>query len=247
MDPSLLTTFAAVERNHWWFLARREILLAVLERHLARGAAVLDVGCGTGFCLEALHSRYDTWGVDPSAVAVRMCHDRGLRNVFPGSATNLSAVADRRFGAALFLDVIEHLDDDTEALRLARELLAPGGIVVVTVPAFMSLWSHHDVLNEHRRRYVRRTLDATLRAAGFAIERLSYFNCLLFPFAAADRLLGRITSRKTEARLGVPPRALNRLMQRVFAAEKHQLVSGDGNRSFPFGLSLLAVGRKDGA
>ncbi|HEU5042290.1 MAG TPA: class I SAM-dependent methyltransferase, partial [Gemmatimonadales bacterium] len=81
MDPKLLTSFATVERTHWWFTARREILLSVTDRFVPPGGAILDVGCGTGFFIESVANRYEAWGVDPSPTAVEMCHARGLERV----------------------------------------------------------------------------------------------------------------------------------------------------------------------
>jgi SAM-dependent methyltransferase len=245
VDPSLFATFAAVERRPWWFTARRDIVLAVAGRFLPEGAAILDVGCGTGYFLEGAGSRYDAWGVDPSPLAVALCRARGLERVVEGSAYDLSAVADRRFEAAFFLDVIEHLDDDARALREALRVLAPGGLVIITVPAFMFLWSEHDVVNQHRRRYRRPQLAALLREVGLGVERLTYFNFFLFPLATADRLASRLAGRRVEAELTVPRPWVNRLMGGTFRSERWR-VADPGRGAFPFGLSLLAVGRKPG-
>ena len=246
MDPSLFTTFAAVERSHWWFTARRDIVLTVAQRFLPEGAPILDVGCGTGYFLEGAGNRYDAWGVDPSPLAVDLCRARGLERVVQGSAYDLSAVADRRFEAAFFLDVIEHLDDDARALREAMRVLAPGGLVIITVPAFMFLWSEHDVVNQHRRRYRRPHLAALLGEVGLGVERLTYFNFFLFPLATADRLASRLARRRVEAELTVPRPWVNRLMGGTFRSERGR-VSDPERGAFPFGLSLLAVGRKPGA
>ena len=176
MDPKLLTAFATVERTHWWFTARREILLSVTDRFVPAGGSILDVGCGTGYFIESVSGRYETWGVDPSPAAVAMCHERGLERVVEGSAYDLAAVNGRRFDAVTFLDVLEHLDDDATALREAFRVLRPGGVIIATVPAFMFLWSGHDVVNHHRRRYRLRQLESLFLGAGLGIERLTYFN-----------------------------------------------------------------------
>ena len=246
MDPRLLTDFAAVERVHWWFTARRDILLSVTSRYLPQGAAILDVGCGTGFFLESLRDQYQVHGVDPSPVALRVCRERGLDCVTEGSAYDLSGVGDRRFDATYLLDVIEHLDDDARALREAMRVIRPGGLVVVTVPAFMFLWSDHDVVNEHRRRYRRPQLDALLRGVGLSIERITYFNAYLFGLASVDRMANRVLGRRVAGELAVPHPLVNRLMGSAFRSERGR-VADPGRRPFPFGLSLLAVGRKPGA
>jgi SAM-dependent methyltransferase len=246
VDPQLFTTFAAVERTHWWFTARRDILLSVTERNVAPGAAILDVGCGTGYFIEAVRDRYEAWGIDPSPISVRMCRERGLDRVVQGTAYDLSSVGERRFDAIYFLDVIEHLDDDARALGEAIRVLRPGGLVVITVPAFMFLWSDHDVVNEHRRRYDRPRLASLLADVGLRIERLTYFNFYLFGLAGVDRMANRLFQRRVSAELQVPNPLVNRLMGKAFRAERHR-VADPSRRPFPFGLSLLAVARKAGS
>lgn len=235
----MFAAFARVERTHWWFGARREIVLAVLERHVAPGGRILDVGCGTGFFLEAARERYDVWGVDPSATAIELCRRRGVTQVMEGSAAVLPV--DPPFDAVLFLDVLEHLDDDRGALGEARRVLRPGGVVLATVPAYMALWSDHDVVNQHRRRYTRGALAECLRSAGLTIRQLTYYNTLLFAPAAAERLWRRATGRRSDELLHVPPPRVNRAMRRIFAAERGPLTRSPSPREFPFGLSLLAV------
>jgi SAM-dependent methyltransferase len=245
VDAQLFTTFAAVERTHWWFTARRDILLLVTERNVAPGAAILDVGCGTGYFIEAVHDRYEAWGIDPSPIAVRMCRERGLERVVQGTAYDLSSVGERRFDAVYFLDVIEHLDDDARALGEAKRVLRPGGVVVITVPAFKFLWSDHDVVNQHRRRYDRPGLAALLDKVGLKAERLTYFNFYLFGLAGMDRLASRFLRRRVSAELRVPNPLINRLMGNTFRSERYR-VADSSRRPFPFGLSLLAVARKTG-
>jgi SAM-dependent methyltransferase len=245
VDPQLFTTFAAVERTHWWFTARRDILLSVTERYVRAGGAILDVGCGTGYFIEAVRDRYAAWGVDPSPISVQMCRERGLAGVVQGTAYDLSAVGARRFDAVYFLDVIEHLDDDAGALREALRVLKPGGLIVITVPAFMFLWSEHDVVNQHRRRYRRPQLETLLRGVGLEIERLTYFNFYLFGLASVDRMANRLLKRRVSAELAVPHPLVNRAMGSTFRSERHR-VADSTRLPYPFGLSLLAVARKPG-
>jgi SAM-dependent methyltransferase len=246
MDPNLLTTFATVERTHWWFTARRDILLSVIERFVPAGGAILDIGCGTGHFIESASPRYQAWGVDPSPTAVALCRERGLDHVMEGSAYDLGAVNGRRFNAVLFLDVLEHLDDADRALTEAMRVLRPGGVVIATVPAFMWLWSSHDVVNHHRRRYRLYQIESLFRGAGLAIERLTYFNFYLFSLAGMDRLISRLTSRRISAELRVPPKPLNRLMAGAFRLERKR-VADSSRVPYPFGLSILAVGRRAAA
>lgn len=240
MDAELFARFGEIESRHWWFLARREIVLAVIARFARPHASLLDIGCGTGFFLERARTLYSAVGVDPSPIALSMCAGRKLGEVKEGSATDLSAFDGQRFDLVTLLDVIEHVDDDVAALRATSGVLAPGGHVVVTVPAFPFLWTAHDDLNHHQRRYTKQRLKSALEASGFRVERLTYFNCYLFPLAVMERIGKRLLHLDGGADLALPPELINRTMRRVFAAERHWL---DRGASFPVGLSVLGVGR----
>ena len=244
MEDALFSAFADVEDRHWWFLARREIVFGVAERVLPAGSSVLDLGCGTGFVLARLQERYRAYGLDLSPIALELCRKRGLSQVSLGSTEDLSALGASRFQGVFLLDVVEHLDDDTGALRRVAGVLDPGGAVIVTVPAFMFLWSRHDEINEHRRRYTRATLADLLHRGGFQLEQISYFNSYLFPLAAAGRVVGRLFGKHASGGLSVPPRPLNALLRRIFLSERSRLLRSKGRDEFPFGLSLIAVGRR---
>ena len=244
MDETLYHPFLEVERTHWWFRARRDILTALVTRLVPAGGKVLDLGCGTGYFLEGLTPRYEAWGVDFSPLAVRMSQARGLAHVRVGTTEDLTAVNQRRYDLVCLLDVIEHLDDDLGALQKAREVLQPGGHVLVTVPAYRWMWSRHDELNHHRRRYTREELGDVLTRAGFSLERLTYFNCHLLPLAWAVRTWRRLTRDSGENEFALPPAWLNETLRRLFLAERNRLGRG---RGYPFGLCGLAVGRAGAA
>jgi len=243
MDEILFREFREVESRHWWFVARREILLAVLRRALPRGARLLDVGCGTGFLLERAREFLDVHGVDVSPIGLAMCRERGVTQVREGSAYDLASVADETFDCVGLFDVIEHLDDDVAALRNVSTVLRPGGRALVTVPAFQALWSEHDVVNQHRRRYTRAQLAAALRASGFEIEKLTYFNARLFPLAVASRVVGRALRRRPGGELSVPPAAVNALLTRIFAGERDTVLAAGPGGGYRAGLSVLALAR----
>ena len=243
MDEQLYHDFLRVERSHWWFQARRDILSDVVERFLSPGDSFLDVGSGTGFFLEHLATKYRAFGLDMSETAVQMCRERGLGTVTLGAIRDARHSSGMPFDAVGFFDVIEHLDDDVTALTEARDLLRPRGIVLVSVPAYMFLWSDHDALNNHRRRYVAPQLKDVLERAGFEVELLTYFNSLLFPLAATHRIASRIGGAPTQTEFDALPATLNTLFRRIFALERG-IVRRCGARGLPFGLSILAVGRR---
>jgi hypothetical protein len=126
-------------------------------------------------------------------------------------------------------------------------VLRDNGVVFVTVPAYQFLWSAHDDLNNHRRRYVARQLRGVVESAGFRVEVLAYFNSLLFPAAVARRLGGRLLGSRISREFEPVTPWLNEVMRRVFVAERGIVRRAGTSRfafRFPFGLSILCVGRR---
>jgi SAM-dependent methyltransferase len=241
LDESLYHAHYREETTHFWFVARARIVRHMLEREagLAPGDTVLDIGCGAGGFLAQLADLYRVVGIDTSPLAIEYAKSRGLADVF---VMPLSDFPREKWDvrAALLLDVIEHVDDDVGLLRRAKEIVRPGGAIIVTVPAYMWLWSAHDVLNHHKRRYTARTLRASIEAAGLRATRLTYFNTFLFPLAVARRIADREKNGEAAcAAVGAPPKLVNAALTEVFAAERHLLP----RVSLPFGVSLLAIAR----
>jgi SAM-dependent methyltransferase len=143
---------------------------------------------------------------------------------------------DGHYDLIVLLDVLEHIEDDRGSLRVLREKLAPGGMMVVTVPASPWMWSAHDVAHHHKRRYTARTLRAVFDAAGLRVRHMSHFNTLLYPLIAAARIVGRLRHREGSDE-AMPSPLVNGLLRHVFAAERHWVTRG----ALPFGVSLLAV------
>jgi SAM-dependent methyltransferase len=229
------------EESHFWFRGTRQIVLDQL-RHIADlPRRVVDVGCGTGGTLTRLPPQWTMTGVDVSVEALRFARTRGHRRLVQGSAMSLP-LASRRFDVVLALDVIEHCSDDTAALVELQRILKPGGLLVATVPAYQALFGPHDVALAHYRRYRLPQMRALLRGAGFEIEKLSYFNTLLFLPSATVRLAAKwLPSRRNIASdAGHLPTFLNELLFRIFAWECRLLRSW----RLPVGLSIMAVARR---
>ena len=211
-------------------------------RRLRQGcppARILDVGCGDGVHFAQLAQFGAVEGIESDATTLDPAGRwRQQIHVAPFQAP-LPPPLSGPYDLILFLDVIEHLDDPVAALALARSLLAPGGAVLVTVPALPGLWTSHDDLNHHRRRYTRATLTADLARAGLTVDRMRFLFHLLVPAKLAVRLMERVRgSRPAPPR--VPPAPLNALAGLVARAE--MLLLAPVSRVLP-GASLLAVGR----
>lgn len=242
MDDALYVQHDLLEEDHWWFVGRRRIVTSVLRsfvRDDRESRAVLDVGCGTGGMLNALSAFGHVTGMDGSRFAIDRARERCGCRVEWGLLPEPMPFEPSSFDVVTALDVIEHVDDDREALRTIHTVLRPEGLFVCTVPAFAALWSGHDEINHHRRRYRRAGLRQKLIGAGFTIRKLSYFNFLLFAPIAMVRLAGRLAGRKGSD-LDIPFTGLNRMLAWVFGAERHLLRAV----SLPFGVSLLAVCEK---
>lgn len=239
MDASYLLVHMEEDRDHWWFRGRLAVLLATLRCELPRRPLrLLELGCGTGNVLEALGEFGEAVGMEVHPELVGMARGRGL-DVRPGALPHDLVVPPGWADVALLLDVIEHLDDDLAALVTARRALGPGGTLVVTVPAYPWLWSGHDVVLGHRRRYRRGELRSVVGRAGFTATRVRHFNTLLFPALAAARAWKRLVGDRGHD-LRRPSAPLNALLARLFGLERHVVPRWP----LPFGASLLLVARR---
>jgi SAM-dependent methyltransferase len=230
------------EDQHWWYRGRRTVLERVLDDlRLPARARILDAGCGSGRNMVEFARHGTVTGVELSATSVALGRERGAGEVIEGSVLDMPFEADS-FDLAASLDVIEHLQDDLQALRELRRVVAPGGSLLVTVPAYQWLWSGHDEINHHFRRYTRRSLQRIGEQAGWHQVRTTYFNSLLLPAAILLRVLDRFSRKTTESSLDlwVPPAPVNWLLERPLTLEAAMI--GRGGR-IPAGLSLLAVFR----
>jgi SAM-dependent methyltransferase len=246
VERSLYDEHAALERDHWWFVARRAILETVLTRHVppAGGQRILDVGCGTGGMLPMLARFGEVSVIEGEPVAVAHCHDAfGGFDVRQGEVP-ADVPADGSFDLVTSFDVIEHIDDDLAALVSLRDATTPGGRVIVTVPALTWLWSDHDVVNGHRRRYTRPVLVDVIGRAGLDLVHVSYFNTVLLPAVAGARWAGRLRPRPVAPRsdFTMPSPRVNGLLTRLMTSERG-VVAG---RGLPIGVSLVAVARRPG-
>ena len=233
---------AQVGEAHWWFQARRRILKDVLS-HLALPAApqIYDLGCGTGHNLIMLQELGDATGIDMSADALAYCRELGCRSTLQGNLYELP-VADDAADVVVASDILEHLDDDQRgAKEIHRVLKGNGeGVAVITVPAFQWLWGTQDDVSHHKRRYTAGEVRALLEGAGLTVEKLTYFNCFLFPAIWLGRLAIKFSKAKIESENTLTSPKLNGLLEGIFASERFWLRRG----GFPIGVSVLAIARK---
>lgn len=244
MERDVYERMAELEQGHWWFVARRRILADLLPRWIDAGRSprILEAGCGTGGNLVMLSKLGQVVAFEPDEEARRLAQRYGDFEIRPGFLPHDIPYERDSFDIIAALDVLEHVDDDESSLRSLREFLRPDGQLVLTVPAFPSLWSKHDERHHHKRRYRRRDLAERVAAAGFAPARITFFNTWLLPLIAVVRFgkaLLRLDDRGDET---MPPSLVNRLLTGLFASERFVLRL----MPLPIGVSLLVVARKAG-
>ncbi|WP_375288704.1 class I SAM-dependent methyltransferase [Sphingomonas sp.] len=222
MDRRVYDRMAEHDSTHWWYRARRDILADYITRYagLPADARILEIGCGTGHNLPMLarFGEVDAIEIDPAARAVAA--KRLGKPVGDAPLPALPGVPRGHYNMIAVLDVVEHIEDDVAALRAMAECLAPGGRILIAVPAHQWMWSAHDVVNHHHRRYSKATLLKAIEGAGLTARRMRWFNSLLFPVAAAARVMGRITGRD-DSDDSPPPKPLNAAFETIFRLERH--------------------------
>ena len=241
MEEHLYKKFYEVENLHWWFSVRQQIVVDMVHRVALTppGSKVLDVGCGTGAMLAMFSKEFDAYGTDTSPIAIEYSRQRGLANAFCCTLENFPH-PEMRFELLTMLDVLEHIPDEGAVLRAAHQKLNPRGRILLTVPAYEYLWSIHDDLNHHQRRYVRSRLVQVLQANGFTVEFVSYFNTILFPSAVVGRIAKKVIKPTHDTTLNIPVSPVNSLLRKIFSIERRLL----RKTSLPFGLSLIAIARR---
>ncbi|MDD5593267.1 MAG: class I SAM-dependent methyltransferase [Candidatus Margulisbacteria bacterium] len=243
MEDYLIQEMAEVQDKLWTLVGKKEIVLSLLDRFLRRksGNRLLDAGCGCGLMLSGLKKYGEVSGLEYSEKAIELCRRTNPCEIKKGwLPDNLPYPADH-FDAIIALDVIEHIEDDLAALKAIYGRLRPGGVAVVAVPANMALWSGHDVVHGHQRRYDLDQLADKLRSAGFKIKKISYYNTIMFLPILAIRVVNRLLKRdKPRSDAKLPPPAVNWLLTRGLLLEKLLL----RYFNFRFGVALIAVAEK---
>lgn len=234
MESGYVEAYVDLYRRHWWWRVRERILLTHI-RELARdripNARILDIGCGAGVFFDALEPFGHVEGVESDRASVERS-GRWRSRIHVGELASFKA--ERPFDVILALDVVEHLRDPDVLLRQAASLLAPGGRIVITTPAFDWLWTSHDRLNLHVKRYTAGELEDLVRSVGLIPISTQYlFQSLIVP---------KLLVRAMEALRPSPPSVphvpapvVNRALEKWFRAEN--AIAG----FLPFGSSVMTV------
>lgn len=245
MRPDEHARMFAFEDHYWWFVGRQAVLRELLDQHLppAVSRRILDVGCGSGATMKMLLRYGVTYGLDPFPSAIRLSRSRGLERLLLGDAARLPFESES-FDLVTALDVFEHIADDQAAIGEAKRVLAPGGRLLLTVPAYGFLWSQHDEALDHYRRYLAAEVGAKVAGTGLVIDRLTYCITFLLPAAVLMRLGERVLKRGGEPKTALIelPRPLNRLCLATVELEAKLLRHFD----LPCGVSVVCLAHRPG-
>jgi len=239
MHKEYVKQYSELERTHWWFRARAIILTTILRRYLpAEKLSILNVGAASGETSRWLSAFGTVNSVEYDKDFVKMMKDQG-QQVTEASILDLP-FEDQRFDLVCAFDVLEHVDNDSKAMSEMKRVCKEGGLLCVTVPADRKLWSAHDVINKHYRRYQ----IADFRALGKTLKPvfISYFNFFLYiPVWIVREWSKRFTiTEKSDFERFKTSKFSNRILMSVFSFESKLLPA----IHFPFGVSLFGLWRK---
>lgn len=244
MDRSAYQKHYQLDQTHFWRIAKRRLVLRWLEKYIPHQESqrILDIGGGCSVISGQLRRFGDVIVVEPDPEMAELAETQLGVTVQKGSLPQDVGV-NGQFDVITLLDVLEHVDDDTLSLQVIHHLMSAGGVFVCTVPAYQWLWSDHDVVLHHKRRYTRRRLRERLQSAGFRVERISYYTSLLLPVVALQRITSRFlkSGRPAEYSVHTPSTMLNGLLSAIMSTERGIL----DHVSLPFGSALIAICRKD--
>jgi SAM-dependent methyltransferase len=250
MQDSVFNLHEELERDHWWFRGRRDIIAKVIDKvlHDDSNAAIIDIGCGTGGNLASIANKYQCSGLDVSPMAIQYAKRRypnidfRIGNIY----TDLTSL-NQNVRLYMLLDVLEHVDNDQGFLQAVVQAASSGTNILITVPADPNLWSKHDEVAGHYRRYTLDSLEKICVNCPVRIRLLSSFNVRLYPIIAAVRMLNRYLDRASgqgHTDFFMPPAPLNWLLTKVFGGEARSILAKIDKPSFAksgMGVSLVAL------
>lgn len=233
------------ESYYWWHVGKRGLVKELLIRYTdleKEKQKILDVGCGTGMMMKELSVNSEVWGLDSDPLALNFCQKRGFKNLTKGDLSQKLPYSEKSVDAVLCLDVLEHLKNDRMPLKEFYRILKPGGVLVITVPAYPQLMSRWDKVSGHRRRYLRQDLESLLCQAGFRVEKISYFNFFaLLPAVLVRFFKSNLNAKDYPSDFIKLPGWLNQVLIFLTKIEKSVITQ----TNLPVGLSIICLGRKN--
>lgn len=237
MDADVYSSMRDIQRDHWWYRGRRHIIARQIEQlDLPQGARILEAGCGPGGNIDMLAGFGTVDAFDPSSLAIDFAGQTRARRLAIGSLPD-AIPFDDDYDLVTAFDVLEHVQDDHDAIMALTRRLKPGGRLILTVPAHPVLWSEHDERNHHFRRYTPPAFRRLVAHTGLSIVKFTSFNAHLAPLIAGLRLYRTLLGKRGYKDETLPSPRVNSLLEAIFKAEAGVLAWG----TYPVGISLLAV------
>ena len=239
MKRNLYNKVADYEAVHWWFKGRRKIIEKSLKFFIKPNTknTILEISCGSGGNLKMLSKFGKLSATEMDAKVRKIAQQKKICPVHYGKLPD--ELSTQKKDIICIFDVLEHVQNDKKSLQTIRTKLNKDGLLIVTVPALMSLWSQHDVVNHHKRRYTKKILKKLLQTAGYQVIYSTYFNFFLFPLVFLIRFFNRF-KKKPKGDLTLPTPIINSILTGIFSMEKLLIP----RFSFPIGVSLLFVAKK---
>ena len=232
------------EKEYWWHLGKRHLIKKLMGEYFTRKRLnILEVGCGTGELTQLLQKHHNVMGIDVAQEAIDTCKARGITDVYNKDILELdTSKLKEKFDLVLALDVLEHIQEDVEAMKVINLLLKRDGYFFVNVPAHKFLWSGHDEALRHKRRYTMYELVQKLELSSFKIARKSYFVSFVFPIIFLYRTWGNLFNKRAYPKTSyvVLPRFANNFLTKLLKLE----VSLMKFMNLKFGTTITVVAKK---
>ena len=217
---------AVLENTNWWYLGRRDLLDKILLSTKRKYHNALDLGCGIGTNYELI-SKYsnNVFGIDISEIAIQFCKQKNYKELYLSDINELKM--HNKFDLIVCMDVLEHIENDINALKKIKSLMLPGGMLFISVPAHKYLWNNNDLFSKHIRRYNIKEIKDKISNCNLAIIIISYWNQFMFiPFLIYKIIMFNNKTYKARNNLTIIPEKLNILLYWIIQKENKMILKG---------------------
>tara|TARA_B100002052_G_C15767985_1_gene545591 strand:+ start:81 stop:827 length:747 start_codon:yes stop_codon:yes gene_type:complete len=242
MDRKNYDAEISLEKYHWWYVTRRSILKNICDNYIKnkKELSILEIGCGSGGNLSLLSKYGELYAMESDDFAIKNANSKKICEVRKGMLPD-NIPYGKSFDIICLFDVLEHIQDDRLSLQTVNKYLNSDGKIILTVPAYMFLWSGHDIASHHKRRYTKGQIHQLLESTGFKKSYSSYFFSILFTILAPIRIIQKLLDRKIVRHdIKRENSILNYLMIKIFSIESKLLPYF----SLPFGVSIVTIADK---
>jgi SAM-dependent methyltransferase len=246
MERDYFKKYYKIEREHWWFKVRSKILMNILRYKLKdiSNLSILNIGVATGNTSELLNEFGSVLSVEYDKETFEFCRDNLNMNIINASILNLP-ISNNTYDLVCAFDVLEHVSDDKLAWNEMVRVCKPGGYIFVSVPMYEILWSEHDIINQHVRRYSKKTLLSLINNKQGEILISYFFNSILFLPIFAARIIQRFLFSNKTRKISDFERIDNPFFNFLFYSIFNLEVSLLNYFTFPFGISYLLFWKKN--